>query len=232
MLAERELEPSPLPQPAMPWGEAFGSDGPEHASKYYRSRYYDPKIGRFLSPDPIRFGGGDINLYAYVWDAPTNVVDPLGLAGTDVNLGSGYSGRVDAFDAGGRSSFEIQVYDPTGKEVGVAGPDRWINKHGFKEPPELPRKVVESLNGRVIEELRSRGQLPPKGQSDISDFLFRFLPADITLVCVLNPGVCEDLWKTIDCLLNPCKPGCEGPGPEVTSSGICDRYSSNAVPET
>ncbi|MBI4640627.1 MAG: RHS repeat-associated core domain-containing protein [Candidatus Tectomicrobia bacterium] len=33
---------------------------------YYRARYYDPRSGRFLSEDPLRFLGGDLNLYAYV----------------------------------------------------------------------------------------------------------------------------------------------------------------------
>jgi RHS repeat-associated protein len=31
--------------------------GPELASKYYRARYYDPKVGRFISEDTVRLGG-------------------------------------------------------------------------------------------------------------------------------------------------------------------------------
>jgi RHS repeat-associated protein len=46
---------------------------------YYRARYYDPKLGRFLSEDSIGFAGGDVNLYGYVWNNPANLVDPLGL---------------------------------------------------------------------------------------------------------------------------------------------------------
>jgi RHS repeat-associated protein len=44
---------------------------------YYRARYYDPSIGRFLSEDPIRFWGG-IDFYKYVDNDPTNSVDPSG----------------------------------------------------------------------------------------------------------------------------------------------------------
>ena len=44
---------------------------------YYRARYYDPAAGRFLSEDPIEFGGG-INFYRYVKDNPTNSTDPFG----------------------------------------------------------------------------------------------------------------------------------------------------------
>ena len=51
---------------------------PEINLYYYRARYYDPKIGRFISEDPIRLRGG-INLYAYVSANPTTFSDPLGL---------------------------------------------------------------------------------------------------------------------------------------------------------
>jgi RHS repeat-associated protein len=51
---------------------------PETGLDYYRARYYDPNIGRFLSedeyPDP-----GDADLYPYVSNGPTNRIDPTGL---------------------------------------------------------------------------------------------------------------------------------------------------------
>ncbi len=46
---------------------------------YYRARYYDSSIGRFLSEDPIGFEGGDVNLYSYVKNSPINFIDPFGL---------------------------------------------------------------------------------------------------------------------------------------------------------
>jgi RHS repeat-associated protein len=45
---------------------------------YYRARYYDPKVGRFMSGDPIGFRGG-LNLYAYVTENPALLIDPSGL---------------------------------------------------------------------------------------------------------------------------------------------------------
>ena len=50
---------------------------------YMRARYYDPGVGRFISEDPLGFGGGDVNLSVYVANDPINLVDPFGLeAGT------------------------------------------------------------------------------------------------------------------------------------------------------
>ncbi len=46
---------------------------------YYRARYYDADVGRFVSEDPIRFAGGDVNFYAYVGNNPVNMIDPFGL---------------------------------------------------------------------------------------------------------------------------------------------------------
>jgi RHS repeat-associated protein len=57
-------------------GQYWLGDGNLH---YYRARVYDPRLGRFLQPDPIGYEGG-MNLYAYVGGDPVNFTDPLGLA--------------------------------------------------------------------------------------------------------------------------------------------------------
>jgi RHS repeat-associated protein len=52
----------------------------ENEAKLYnmRSRWYRPDIGRFLSPDPIGFASGDLNLYRYVFNDPLTYTDPYG----------------------------------------------------------------------------------------------------------------------------------------------------------
>jgi RHS repeat-associated protein len=62
---------------------------PETGLYYYRARYYDPKVGRFISEDPIGTAGGP-NMYVYVGDRPANGWDPLGLVDF-----SGKSGDVE-----------------------------------------------------------------------------------------------------------------------------------------
>ncbi len=46
---------------------------------YYRARYYQPALQRFVSEDPIGFQSEDPNLYEYVGNSPQNFTDPLGL---------------------------------------------------------------------------------------------------------------------------------------------------------
>lgn len=52
---------------------------------YYRARWYDPKVGRFISEDPIGFKGGDVNVYGYVGSNPVNLNDPTGQWSTDAH---------------------------------------------------------------------------------------------------------------------------------------------------
>ena len=65
---------------------------------YNYHRYYDPKTGRYLTPDPIGLAGG-IDLYTYTHNNPINMIDPYGLiaiaddliiAGGALIIGSAY----------------------------------------------------------------------------------------------------------------------------------------------
>mgnify|MGYP001604412431 CR=1 FL=1 len=44
---------------------------------YYRARYYDAQLGRFLETDPVLYAD-QMNLYAYVGNSPLNGTDPTG----------------------------------------------------------------------------------------------------------------------------------------------------------
>jgi RHS repeat-associated protein len=67
--------PGTVEQPYTYTGREFDS---ETGLYYYRERYYDPSIGRFIHADPLGILAG-VNLYAYVNNNPEAFTDPLGL---------------------------------------------------------------------------------------------------------------------------------------------------------
>ena len=62
-----------------PFGFAGGLYDPHTTLVRFGARDYDTETGRWTSKDPIRFAGGDMNLYGYVLNDPVNLVDHLGL---------------------------------------------------------------------------------------------------------------------------------------------------------
>ena len=63
---------------------------------YYRARYYDARLGRFLSTDaaPARIAlPATWNLYAYVQNRPTQLVDPSGAEGEEPYWGPRWEGK-------------------------------------------------------------------------------------------------------------------------------------------
>jgi len=101
---------------------------------YMRARYYDPSVGRFISEDPLGFGGGDVNLFAYVQNDPVNRIDPLGLqAGSEV-IGGIASGAGEAVGIGAAAA---------GAGVGV-GIGIILYPAAIAEEPAIPSSVERS----------------------------------------------------------------------------------------
>jgi RHS repeat-associated protein len=102
---------APYGSPIGNTADAVGFAG-EHADStgliYLNSRYYDPAMGRFISPDtivptilPIGF-----NRYSYANNSPTRFVDPTGHYSEDTTEGAANQ----SIDASDQMSFENQPY--------------------------------------------------------------------------------------------------------------------------
>ena len=75
-------DPAGTPRAVSAFGNPYAFTGrefdPESGLYYYRERYYDPKLGRFLQEDPVGFSAGP-NLYSYARNMPLTQIDPYGL---------------------------------------------------------------------------------------------------------------------------------------------------------
>ena len=94
------------------WLQPFGFAGGvyDQISQYvhFGARWYDASTGRWTSKDPIRFSGGDTNLYGYVLNDPVNFVDPQGTS----KWGLIWTALCAAYDASSwyQSAQQIQQY--------------------------------------------------------------------------------------------------------------------------
>jgi len=93
---------------------------------YYRARYYDAGMQRFLSRDPIGFASGDFNFYRYVGNSPVVFVDPFGL---EVKVCSRWLGGKDAWDSWKINPLRHDYIVINGEEIFSfqAGTDGYVN---------------------------------------------------------------------------------------------------------
>ena len=76
-----------------------------------KGRIYDPRLGRFLQPDPIVQAPHytqSLNRYSYVWNNPLRMTDPSGFAGVEViNFEQGSTIEIPRVDFEEGSTIEI-----------------------------------------------------------------------------------------------------------------------------
>ncbi len=143
---------------------------PNTGLQYNRARYYDPGAGRWISEDPIGFGGHDTNLYRYVANNPIEYGDPTGLDSWLDALYDGLVGTGLTFDA------RPGMRDIARKELGIPSPP----------PPPIDWGEVfyGTANGLGIPILRVRNLVdppPPPTWDDVLKELVREIPSLIVL---------------------------------------------------
>ena len=116
----------------------------------YKYRYYSPKIGRFLSRDPIEELGG-LNLYGFVGNSPIQHTDMLGLQASKIPIGAEALANEGADLLGAMFGDQVLqwVWDNFGeKDIATAGPTKEQCKDiGLKRclKSEMETKVEKEL---------------------------------------------------------------------------------------
>ena len=80
---------------ASPSGLDYGFQGRrldrESGLMYFRHRYYDPELGRFVQRDPVWDAGNVGGWYSFVGGGPAARLDPWGLTGVDPSSARGWN---------------------------------------------------------------------------------------------------------------------------------------------
>lgn len=142
---------------------------------YFNMRYYDPKLGIFISPDPALDG---INHYGYAAGNPIHFIDPTGLRSGPVDGGGecptggdgpirpndvpwGLSSEdqqwiadvnqltVSGLEQGGIEQSAVETWDPATQTKEWTYHDHWTWKYGLDVPFEwmVQNGVANSLAG-------------------------------------------------------------------------------------
>nr|WP_306958621.1 RNase A-like domain-containing protein [Pseudomonas synxantha] len=139
-------------------GQYFDQESGLH---YNRHRYYNPDIGRYLTPDPVKLAGG-INGYRYVPN-PTGWVDPLGLSCKKTSCPEGpYSVIVPG---GGLAAHEAAGGHLMEKHVGRT--DQQLLDR-LRREPHIP--AASTFHDRATAEL-AISKVLDNNQEKIKDFL-------------------------------------------------------------
>jgi len=151
-----------------PFGFAGGLYDRDTGLLHFGMREYDPETGRWISRDPLLFGGGQMNFFAYAGNDPVNRSDPAGLVSIEVTGFAVAGGGIKlSFDAEG-----ISICGEIGLGVGVGvavDPAEGIDGDSTSIIAEISAEKGP-LSGGVKGELDDCGRLSVEGKGCFGPF--------------------------------------------------------------
>lgn len=184
---------------------------------YFRARYYEPLLHRFISEDPLR---AITNLYLYVENRPLIAIDPFGLYTVAVRGGIG--GGAVGPSGSGTSMGDIA----NDLRIGTAGQD--VTIYG----PGESKKAVADLLSHKGDPTGANVVCHSAGCSKILDELNNNPDVEVdnmvTIDCV--GGACGSIPDNVGQNLNYYQDGFLGGGPNVRGNGKANGISNHKVP--
>ena len=135
-----------------------GRENDGTGADYYRARYYDPALGRFLSEDPLEFNAGSLNLYSYAGNDPVDYTDPSGaqfLAGCAIGAGinltsDAIAGRKQSWGGRFRSAVAGRALGALGGELFGAGELAVAEEEAAALAPTAEEGMTQALTLRPV----------------------------------------------------------------------------------
>jgi RHS repeat-associated protein len=164
---------------------------------FYRARYYNPVFQRFISRDPLGFGGGDVNLYAYVGNDPVDVVDPLGLSSLRFDRGNG---TITVIDGNGHvvGTYPAANNAQSGSR-GTWDPGTYDYSYHTTHPGDSPDSPYGSYGNYVFDVPGCTGCGVHSGRANTPDLRGRTGPQHATNGCIRTT---DDATRQINRLIS------------------------------
>ncbi len=214
---------------------------PDLGLYYFRARFYDPALGRFLSPDPVLPEVGDpftANRYVFGRNAPTYMGDPLGLYDQELlqwawemydrGLKSGYSylpaDQRRTFDFAAKVIEHNQTLAVQSQLQGGQVPKPKIDPSVWKNMPEVPKPGSTGAGPSGPQPPRppssSTSSGPPSGAKSQTLRTRPPTPSNSTTVAIQGnaPGVTSDT-RVLNASGNPSSGTSSGGSPPPSSRG-------------
>jgi RHS repeat-associated protein len=131
---------------------------------YNRFRYYDPEIGRYISPDPLGLSGG-LNYYAYGVN-PIGWIDPMGLKPHPVTMGAPTAFKTWVKENGHTNNGSSNKYlSGKANDSGNRCPPQLNNDASCHTEQKFAHDLIawnrETEGGANGKKFRLKGDLPP-----------------------------------------------------------------------
>ena len=109
---------------------------------FFRARYYNPQLQRFISEDPLGYAGNSVNFYAYAYNSPANFRDPYGLASCDATCQNQIAQLGNMFPGSSYNQDtntlvipqDTQTVTQTLRGAGYQDPGQWWNPFLYWDP--------------------------------------------------------------------------------------------------
>jgi RHS repeat-associated protein len=168
-----------------PFGFAGGLYDPDTHLVRFGARDYDAITGRWVAKDPLGFGGGDTNLYAYCHGDPVNLVDQNGknpVAIAIILIGLSIAGDEEHPGAGSEELFTLGI-----SELGGPAAFRWIKAKFFAPGGKLLLRFAQKT---ASQSFSAGGKFAGKTIANVADELQAGLlsPSDVPVEYVTIEG--------------------------------------------
>jgi RHS repeat-associated protein len=145
-----------------PYGFSTKEYSPQSGLIYFGARYYDPRVGRWITKDPLGMVDGP-NLYVFVRNNPLNFIDWLGFDAVVLNDSDGAWGFGHNAIAIGNDSTGWDYYSQDGPRAGgghhihynsyeelmIAQSNRYDRSHRLTSTPEQDQRMRDSADANL-----------------------------------------------------------------------------------